>query len=213
MKTYLTTALALACAVLLASLALMKRSDDTQHQTDTDAIASLSNQLDSAETQITIDKGAVIILSNRFDECQSAVVAFSNQLTDARSAITAGADQITNLTRHVAELESENQNLNQTLGQRVTDLTNQVAGLTTQLALTATNLARANEDYARLENRLRRDVAERVVVERKFNNPSELKAQMQKLKENTCAVISAEGIYAGLDVEVKSNSFHVLSPN
>jgi len=56
-------------------------------------------------------------------------------------------------------------------------------------------------------------VAERVVVERKFNNPPELKAQLENLKQNPAGVISAEGIYAGLDVEVKSNSFHVISPD
>jgi hypothetical protein len=36
---------------------------------------------------------------------------------------------------------------------------------------------------------------------------------MQELKEDPFEVISAESIYAGLDVEVKSNSFHVISPD
>ena len=56
-------------------------------------------------------------------------------------------------------------------------------------------------------------MAERVVVERKFNNLSELKAQMEKLKNNPAAEISAGSIFAGLDVEVKSNAFHVISPD
>ena len=56
-------------------------------------------------------------------------------------------------------------------------------------------------------------MAERVVVERKFNNPSELQAQMQYLKKHPAGVISADSIYAGLDVEVKSNAVHVISPN
>jgi septal ring factor EnvC (AmiA/AmiB activator) len=107
-------------------------------------------------------------------------------------------------------MESENQ----TLGRRVMDLTNQVAGLTSQIALTEASLNQANKDYALLENRLRRDVAERIVVERKFNNLSELQAQMQKLKKNPADVISSESIYAGLGVEVKSNgTFHVISPD
>jgi hypothetical protein len=50
-------------------------------------------------------------------------------------------------------------------------------------------------------------------VERKLNNPSELQAQVQKLKQHPAEVISAEGILAGLDVEVTSNKFHVISPN
>jgi hypothetical protein len=104
-------------------------------------------------------------------------------------------------------VESENQ----TLGQRGMDLTNQMAGLTMQIALTGTNLDQANKDYALLENRLQ-DVAERIVAERKFNNLLELQAQMQKLKKNPADVISSESIYAGLDVEVKSNgTLHVIS--
>jgi hypothetical protein len=93
------------------------------------------------------------------------------------------------------------------------DLTNQLAGLARQMALTQTNLVQANKDHALLENRLRRDVAERMVVERKFNNPLELQAQIQNLKTNPAVVISAESIYAGLDVEVKSNAVHVISPD
>jgi hypothetical protein len=61
---------------------------------------------------------------------------------------------------------------------------------------------------------LRRDVAERVVMERKFNNILKLQEQIQLLKENPVETISLDRIYTGLDVEVKSNgSFHVLSPN
>jgi len=41
-----------------------------------------------------------------------------------------------------------------------------------------------------------------------------LQAQMQKLKKNPADVISSESIYAGLDVEVKSNgTVHVIAPD
>jgi hypothetical protein len=104
-------------------------------------------------------------------------------------------------------VESENQ----TLGRRVMDLTNQMAGLTSQIASNEAGLNQANKDYALLENCLRRDVAERVVAERKFYNPLELQTQMQKLKKNPAEAISAENIYRGLDVEVKSNgTLHVI---
>jgi len=98
------------------------------------------------------------------------------------------------------------------LSQRVMDLTNQMAGLTGQIALTATNLDQANKDYALLEERLREDVAERVVVERKFFNLSELQTQLDYLKTHPGGDVSAETIYADLDVEVKSNAVHVLYP-
>ena len=211
MKQYLPTALALACIVLVISLIVMKRGDNVQHENDAGAIADFSNRLDAAQMQIATCKGTLLTLSNRLDESWSAALTFSNRLMETESTIALDTEQITNLNRQVAELASENQTL-QTLDQRVVDLTNQMAGLTNQIALTRAGLDQANKDYALLENRLRRDVAERIVEERKFNNPSELQAQMQKLKKHPAEVISAESIYAGLEVEVKSNgTVHVLS--
>jgi chromosome segregation ATPase len=210
MKLYLTAALALACIVLVVSLVMMKRGDNAQQASDAGVIADFSNQLDSAQIQIATCKGTIITFSNSLDESRSALLTFSNQLMEAESAIVLDTEQITNLNRQVAEVESENQ----TMGQHAMDLTNQMAGLTRQIALTGTNLDQANKDYALLENRLRRDVAERIVVERKFNNPSELQAQIQKLKKHPADVISSESIYAGLEVEVKSNgTLHVISPD
>jgi chromosome segregation ATPase len=209
MKHYFSTVLTLVCVVLVIALIVIKRGDNAQHENDAGALADFSNRLDSAQTQVAFGTGTILTLSNRLDESQSASLTFSNQLVEAESTIALATEQVTNLTRQVAEVESENQ----TFGRRVMDLTNQMAGLTSQIALTGASLAQANQDYALLENRLRRDVAERIVVERKFNNPSKLQAQMQYLKEHPAEVISADSIYAGLEVEVKSNEFHVISPN
>jgi hypothetical protein len=98
------------------------------------------------------------------------------------------------------------------LGQHIGSLTNQIAGLTNQLASSRTNLDQANKDYALLENRFRRDVAERVVVERKFNNDTELKNQLEFLKYNPNVKISEDRIREGLNVVVKSNICYVIAP-
>jgi len=209
MKHYLPIVLAIACSALVISLIVIKRGDNAQHDSDTGAIADFSNQLDSAQIQIAFCNGTMLTLSNRLDQSQSASSTFSNQLTEAESNLVLATDQITNLTQQVAAVESENQ----TNGQRIMDLTNQMAGLTGQIALTVASLGQANTNYFLLENRLRRDVAERTVVERRFNNPSELQAQLQYLKKHPAGEVSADGILAGLDVEVKSNVFHVIAPN
>jgi len=209
MKHYLSIALALVCIGLVISLVVMKRGADAQYESDAGAIASFSNQLDSARIRIAFCTGTMLTLSNRLDECQSVSLTFSNHLMAAESALALDAQQITNLTRQVAEAESENQ----TLSQHVTDLTSQMAGLTNQITLTETNLAQANKDCALLENRLRRDVAARLVVERKFNNLADLQAQLDRLRTYPGGEVSAESIYAGLDVEVTSNAVHVISPN
>src|ERR1017187_7455139 len=151
MKHYLSLALALAFIALVIAFIVMKRGDYARHETDAGAIADYSNRLDTAQIQIATGRGTMLTLSNSLDECRSASLTFSNRLVEAESAVVLGMQQITNLNRRVAEVESENQTL-QTLGQRVMDLTNQVAGLTAQIALAGTNLDEANKDYALLEN-------------------------------------------------------------
>jgi len=213
MKNYLSTALALVCAVLVIALVVIKRGDNAQHESDAGTIVGVSNQLTSALGQIAAGNGTILTLSNRLDECQSASATLSNHLTEAESTIALNTEQIANLSRQVAEADLKNQTLNQTLGQQLMDLTNQLAGLASQTAVTESNLAQANKSYALLEERLRRDVAERLVMQRKFYSPSALEAQIEYLKIHPIEVISTESIYAGLDVEVNSNRFHVLSPD
>ena len=205
---YLLSAFALVCIVVVISLVMVKRNDEAQHENDAGALAGCSNQLTLAQAQITGCNEMLLALSNRLEESESASFASSNRLTEAESNLVLDTQRITNLTPGVAAVESEKQ----ALDQRVMDLTNQTAGLTRQIASNQVSLEQAYKDYALLENRLRRDVAGRLVVERKFNNPSELQAQLQNLKKHPAGVISAESIYAGLDVEVISNAFHVISP-
>jgi len=209
MKHLLSTALALVCIALVISLVVTKRGDNVQRESDAGAVTDFSNRLDSAQIQIATYRGAMLTLSNYLDESRVVSLTLSNHLAEAGSTVARDTEQITNLTRQVAEVASENQ----ALRQHAADLTNQLADLTCQIALTGTRLAQANMDYALLENRLRRDVAERAVVERKFYNLSELQAQMEKLKNNPGGEVSAGSIYAGLDVEVTSNGVHVISPN
>jgi chromosome segregation ATPase len=206
---YLSTAFALGFAGVLISLIFVKQSDNAQHVSDVNATTDFSNRLDAAQTQVAFFTGTTLTLSNSLAASRSATLTFSSQLREAQSNLALATEQITNLTGRVAEVESENQTLNR----QVTELTNQLAGLARQIALTGASLDQANKEYALLENRLRRDVAERLVVDRKFNNPAELQAQLQYLKQHPAGEVSADSIYAGLDVEVKSNAFHVIAPN
>ena len=203
--------------MLAICLYMTKQSDTAQHETDASALTDLSNQLTSAQSQLTTRDGTILTLSNSLTESQSAVSTFSNQLTDAKSATTLDAEQITGLKTKVAESTASNQ----ALGQQVTQLTNQVNTLSQQLDTTKASLFETNsvlvqssKDYLLLENRFRINVAERVAMQRKFNNRTELTEQLKRLKEYPPGEVSAEKIYSGLDVEVKSNgTFHVIAPN
>ncbi len=214
MKKYRSIVLTLGCVALVITLIVMKSGDNTQHESDAGMITDYSNRLDSAQTEIAIGNGRILTLSNRLDESWSAALTFSNQLTEAQSTMARYAGQITNLTERVARAESENQTLTQRVADLSGQLTNELASFTQQLTSVKTNLDQANKDYVLLENRLRRDVAERLVVERKFYNLTELKAQIDRLEEDpSIPQVSEQGIYAGLDVEVQSDRFHVISPN
>ena len=220
MKQYLSIVLAVVSILLAVALVLIKRSDDGQLDTAVGTITDFSNRLDSAQLQIAVRNGNLLNLSNTLAECTSAALSFSNRLTEAQSSIALQTEQITNLTGQVTEAASEIISLGQRFSDLSTQMTNQVTVLTTRLTLTEVSLNRTNldlvqarKDYALLQNRFLRDVAERVVAERRFNNLVEVQAQAKKLKKNPAALVTPESIYAGLNVLVNSNgTVHVISP-
>jgi chromosome segregation ATPase len=214
MKSYLTIVLAAVSGVLAVVLFTTKHADNAQLAADAASIVDFSNRLDTAELHVSERNGALLILSNTLAETTQTL---SNQLTAAQATLAQNAEQFTQLNQKVVAAAAENQ----ALSGRVTELTNQVAGLAGQfaqsqasLAQSKQDLAQLHKDYALLDNRLRRDVAERVVVERKFATYAEVRAQAEKLKTTAVEWPTPESVYKGLDVEVGSNCVaHVISPN
>ena len=217
MKSYLTIILTVVSVLLAAALFQTKHSDNAQMAADAGTIGDYSNRLDTAQAQLTVRAGTLVTLSNRLDECAAAAGAVSNRLAEARSAFAGQTEQVAQLNRQITSATAENQSLSQ----QVVGLTNQVAKVSAQLAQTQASLAQTNQDlvqlhkdYALLDNRFRRDVAERVVVERKFNTYAEVEEQAKKLKLSPAPAVTAESIYKDLDVEVKANGeAHVIAPN
>ncbi|HWX23149.1 MAG TPA: hypothetical protein VN578_24870 [Candidatus Binatia bacterium] len=198
---------------LAVSLFVTKRNDNAQHEKDAEAITSASNLLSSAQMEVAAGKEEMLTLSNRLETCQSTSLTFSNGLIEAKSAQAAAKEdlsrQITDLNRQIAQSESEKQ----ASSQRLAVLTSQLVEFTNQIASAQASLLQANKDYALLENRFRRDVAERVMVERKFNNRTELKAQLEYLQWSPDKEISEDRIREGLNVVVgKSNLCYVIAP-
>ena len=217
MKLFLPVVLGIVSVVLIAALFMTKQSDNTQIDTDTAAIADLSNQLSSAQSQLAANSDAIITLSNSLTASLSSSLTISNALADSQAVVARDGEQITNLQTQVTTLTTDNQ----ALSQQTALLTNQLTAVTQQLTVTQTNLTGANKtlaqentDYVNLEDRFRMDVAERLVMQRKFYNISELQEQLARLKENPAWQITPDMIYAGLDVQVTSNgTFHVMTRN
>jgi len=216
MKSYLSLTFLVVSVLLAVMLAMAKHADNAQLEVAASAMADCSNRLDTAQAQMVIREGTLLTLLTLLTLTETSL-EFSNRLTDAQSKLALQTDQITSLNRQVAVAAAENQ----TLGLSITDLTNQLATLTGRISQTEDSLTRTNGDlvqlrknYALLDNRLRRDVAERVVVERRFNNLAEVQAQAAKLWKYPTLWVTPESIYAGLDVEVKSSgSAHVITPD
>ena len=217
MKSILLVLLGIVSLALAFVLYTTKQDDTAQHNTDSASILDLSNDLNSVQAQINASSVTITTLSNSLVESQSGSLSLSNQLADSQSTLNHQTEQIASLKTKVTEIATTNEAANQ----HASELAGQVTTLTQQLSLTRTNLAdtsktlaQGNKDYALLENRFRATVAERVVIQRKFYNPLELQAQLDRLKMDPSGEITADMIYAGLDVEVRSNgTFHVLEPN
>jgi chromosome segregation ATPase len=213
MKYLLPLILGLFCLGLAIALFSSKRDNEAQQERYAETITTASNLLVSAEKEVAAFKGNVITLSNRLETSQSTSLTFSNQLIESQSALATtkeGFDrQIADLKTQSTQLETEKQDSSQ----HIAELTSHISDLTNQLASAQTNLFQADKDYALLENRFRRDVAERVIVERRFYNRRELKAQLEMLQWYPGKEISEDRIREGLNVVVgKSNLCYVISP-
>lgn len=216
MKHLPTVILGLVCLGLAAFLIVSKQNSNAEHEKDTDALASTSNLLSSSEMEVAGFKGKAFILSNSFETCQSTSLRFSNELIEAKLALATAKEgleqQITDLNRQITQQTTQSETEKQASSRRMADLTRQIGELTNETASAQASLGQANRDYVLLENRFRRDVAERLIVERKFYNRAELKAQMEYLLWNSTNEISEDRIREGLDVVVKSNLCYVIAP-
>ena len=204
------------CLGLAVSLFVGKRNDVAQHEKDVESITSVSNLLSSSQTEVAAFKGNVVTLSNRLETFQSTSLTLSNELIEAKSAFATAKEglerQITDLNRQITVQSTQWETEKQASSQRIANLTNQIAELTNEIASARTNLVQANKDYALLENRFRRNLAERLMVQRQFSNRTELKAQLEYLQSNPSHEISKDQILKGLNIVVKSNLCYVITP-
>jgi len=179
-------------------------------------LTNFSNRLDSAQANFANSLNAFITISNTLNDCESVALAFSNQLTTAQTTLATQTDQTAELN-HQLTVANANKKL---LADNLTTMTNQLLALNKQLATTQAQLTQTNmvldkilTDYVLLQNRFLRDVAARVVVERRFNNLREVQKQEQRLLTRPAPEVTDGSIYAGLNVQVTSNGIaQVIAP-
>jgi chromosome segregation ATPase len=185
--------LAVACVGLAIALFATKKSADDQHANDVSSIVVFSNQV--METDKHLDElGQVnLTLSNDLTSSQqqlsmsaeqlaqlsNSLAAAAATLADTKTSLAGAQDLVTNLNIRIADLETQNQ----ALDQQITSLTNTLAQLSAQIEDTKSQLAVAETNRLFLQGELQKQLAAKAEVEHKFNDLDELRGQVRKIKD------------------------------
>ncbi len=176
--------LAVICVALTIALFATKKQADDQRKTDADHILDFSNQLVTASENLDDLRQVNLKLTNDLAMTQQQSVQLSNSFAEATGALSnslasakAAQDQIANLNGRIADLEAQNQ----VLDQRAAELTNTIASLSAQISDTTKKLVTSETNNIFLEKELQDQMAKKAELERKFNDIDEVRAQVKKL--------------------------------
>lgn len=168
------------CVGLVVALVAGKRSADVQRKKDSETIVDFSNQVTTANISLDDLRQVNLVYSNDLDTSRRTLVTLSNQnvetsasLSNTESALKTAQDQIT-------DLEAQNR----TLDQQTMEMTNTIANLSTQITETQMKLVESETNNTFLESELKRQVAERADLEHRFNDLSQVRAQVRKLRDD-----------------------------
>jgi len=198
--------LAVACFGLAAALVVFKRQAEAQQATSDSKILDLSNQVFKAGVHIADLSQANLSLNNDLATNRQVSLELSNQLSkqlakqlaetaSAAASLQSAQQEITNRDERIAELEARNQ----ALDQRATSLSNAIAELDSQINLTRAKLASSERNNAFLDGELKRQIAARAALERKFNDLAQVRAQVRKLRDDLLIARRLEWMREGVD--------------
>ncbi|MGA2852814.1 MAG: hypothetical protein ABSE90_01585 [Verrucomicrobiota bacterium] len=198
--------LAVACIGLAVALVAIKHQADVQQKDIASKIVDYSNQVTKANIHIEDLSQENLSLNNALATNLQKSLALSNQLSE-RLAETAGTlasteaslqsaqQQITNRDERITDLEARNK----ALDQRATSLSNAIAELDAQITLTRAKLASSETNNVFLDKELKRQIAERAALERKFNDLAQVRAQVRKLRDDLLIARRLEWMRQGID--------------
>ena len=146
-------------------------------------VDKLSSNLDSQrqvntelENRVKRQTSDLMNLTNAYSQVSSDLQKTSSSLQDTKEQM---AKEVAQRDAKIAELESQNQ----ALDERAADLSTSITNLTAQIEDTKRKLAAAEGDKTFLQKELQRLIAEKAELEKKFNDLKLLRAQVTKLKE------------------------------
>jgi chromosome segregation ATPase len=194
--------LAVVCVGLVIGLLVYKSQTEDRQKKSTDTILDFSNQVTVASGKIVDLQQVNLMLTNDLATSRQETLAVSNSLMQTSNALDetkvtlqTAQDQITNLDARVAGLEAQNQ----ALDAHAADLTNTIASLNSQIADTQMKLVTSETNNAFLENELKRQVAEKMEWQRKFNDLQTVRVQVKKLRDDALTARRLEWMREGID--------------
>jgi len=134
-------------------------------------------------------------LNTQLSETAGTLAATTASLQGAQQQITTLSGRITNLNEHITDLEAQNQ----ALDQRANSLSNTIVSLDAQIASTQMKLATSETNNAFLDSELKRQIAQRAELERKFNDLVVVRAQVIKLRDDLIAAQRLDWMRRGID--------------
>jgi chromosome segregation ATPase len=196
MKTQLGIIILVAvCVGMVVALVAEKKSADHQQTTATDTIFDFSNQLTTASASLDELRQVNLMLTNDLDASRQTLTTLSNQYVATSTSLSNTTVALKTAQDQIAELETQNQELDQ----RVADMTNTIDNLSTQISETQMKLVETETNNTFLESELKQQVAQRADLERKFNNLTQVRAQVRKLRDDLLVARRLQWMREGTD--------------
>jgi chromosome segregation ATPase len=198
----------LICLGLGIALIATKRQSSSQHLQEVEKNVVLSNNLVETsdqlgkqrqvnvelETDRAKQKKAFEELTNSYTKVTANLTQVSSDLARSEAALKASREETAKRDAKIAELEAQNQ----ALDKQALELSTAITNLTAQIAETKRKLAASEGEKGFLEKELKRLMAEKVELERQFNDLTVLRAQVAKLKEELSIARRLDWIRRGL---------------
>jgi len=193
--------LAALCIGLGVVLFTSKKQATEEKRVATNTILDLSNKVVTTSSYLTEQQQVNTLLTNDLTAARSEFAKLTNKFTDVvdtlgktEASLKASQTAVAERDSKIAALETQNRELDE----KAIDLSAALTNLTTQITDTQRKLDASEGDKAFLEKELKRLMAEKVELERQFNDLAILRAQVSKLKEELSVARRLEWIRKGL---------------
>ena len=207
MKTQLgVVILVVVCVGLVVALVAGRKRADNLQKKDAATILDFSNQLTTANLNLDDLRQVNLIYSNDLDASRQTLTILSNQYLATSASLSNTAAALKTAQDQITDLEAQNR----ALDQRAADMTNTIANLSTQIAETQMKLVESETNNAFLENELKRQVSEKAELERKFNNLSQVRVQVRKLRDDLLIARRLQWMREGTDPNQQRKGAQVL---